>query len=155
MWALVKKFAPNIPPKPFKSVMAPTFRGYREKMERGGGGQNGTPGVQGKMCYVWVCCYVCVISVIGQCGLPQQDQTYIRSHFIYHTKMQFPHIRPFEYINSFIFQVRLLWQSKLQNHRKLLNKIINIFYIVSHPFTLAKGDSAIHMTDYIEMLYRG
>ena len=86
---------------------------------------------------------VIMIFVIGQCGLTQQDQTYIRAHFKYHAKTQFRHIRSFWCMNFLGFLVQLLWQSKLQNHGELLYRIIHLFYIFSRPFDLAKGDSVI------------
>ena len=43
--------------------------------QNGTRGQNGIPGDLEKVCYVWFCCYVSMISVIGQCGLTQQNQT--------------------------------------------------------------------------------
>ena len=54
-----------------------------------------------------------------------------------------------------MFWVRLLCKSKLQNHGELLYRIIYLFYISSRPFDLAKGDSVVDMTRYIETLYRG
>ena len=52
------------------------------------------------------------ISLILWCqAMPQQGQTYRRSHFKYHTKTQFPHIRAFWCINSLTFRRRLLRQS--------------------------------------------
>ena len=95
-----------------------------------------------------------MISVTGQCSLTQ-DQTYKRLHFKYPTKTEFRHIRSFWLMNWLTFRGRLLWQSKLQNHRELLYRIIYIFYIFSRSFQLTKGDSVVDMTRYIETLYQG
>ena len=45
--------------------------------------------------------------------------------------------------------------TKLQNHGELLNRIIYLFYVFSRPFDLAKGNSVVDMSRYIETLYRG
>ena len=125
----------------------------RGKMEHGGKMEHRV--FRKKVYHVCFYCYVCLISVTGQCGLIQQDQTYRRSQFlISHRHAILPYSITLMYTFGHVPGLTSLTK-KVTTPGELLHRIIYLFYIYSRPFDPAKGDSVVDMSRYIEALYWG